>query len=371
MIEIPGLMAQMSGSPSTWLTPLWILSVGVLAGTVVVALMFSALWGISRVPVLGEIYDNRPLRLRVGLGLGVVVLALAIWKVAFPQFTAWNEASGQGVALRNALLLALILIPASLGLGFGLLALISRRAMDDVLGALQEGALFWLSCLAGTISLYAVLGYGLAMLGGISTFEIVKSPDEKLYSLVRLNETKIRDETVHEIPADNGVGTEIDINFLSVELALMEFQSDQRLEIAAEEIVNDIDTAKIIAVDDNAADNDWSTFFPVTSIGGPIPDGEVTKLWVRNLGDAPAKLTLRLTTQPEYPEVAIIPRIAASLVLLFLFYMIQRTALPKVSAIALSTFKTEVAQPIYLLFIMLGSLFAVASIYIPYYTLGE
>ena len=110
MIEIPGLMAQMSGSPSTWLTPLWILSVGVLAGTVVVALMFSALWGISRVPVLGEIYDNRPLRLRVGLGLGVVVLALAIWKVAFPQFTAWNEASGQGVALRNALLLALILL---------------------------------------------------------------------------------------------------------------------------------------------------------------------------------------------------------------------------------------------------------------------
>ena len=371
MIEISGLMAQMSGSPSIWLTPLWILSVGVLAGTVVVALMFSALWGISRVPVLGEIYDNRPLRFRVGLGLGGVVLAFAIWRVAFPQFAAWNEASGQGVALRNGLLLALILIPASLGLGFGLLALISRRAMDDVLGALQEGALFWLSCLAGTISLYAVLGYCLAMLGGISTFEIVRAPDEKLYSLVRLNETKIRDETVHEIPADNGVGTEIEINFLSVELALMEFQSDQRLEIAAEEIVNDIDTAKIIAVDDNAADNDWSTFFPVTSVGGPIPDGEVTKLWVRNLGDAPAKLTLRLTTQPEYPEVAIIPRIAAALVLVFLFYMIQRTALPKVSAIALSTFKTEVAQPIYLLFIMLGSLFAVASIYIPYYTLGE
>ena len=371
MIEISGLMAQMSGSPSIWLTPLWIRSGGVLAGTVVVALMFSALWGISRVPVLGEIYDNRPLRFRVGLGLGVVVLAFAIWRVAFPQFAAWNEASGQGVALRNGLLLALILIPASLGLGFGLLALISRGAMDDVLGALQEGALFWLSCLAGTISLYAVLGYCLAMLGGISTFEIVRAPDEKLYSLVRLNETKIRDETVHEIPADNGVGTEIEINFLSVELALMEFQSDQRLEIAAEEIVNDIDTAKIIAVDDNAADNDWSTFFPVTSVGGPIPDGEVTKLWVRNLGDAPAKLTLRLTTQPEYPEVAIIPRIAAALVLVFLFYMIQRTALPKVSAIALSTFKTEVAQPIYLLFIMLGSLFAVASIYIPYYTLGE
>ena len=52
-------------------------------------------------------------------------------------------------------------------------------------------------------------------------------------------------------------------------------------------------------------------------------------------------------------------------------YFIQRTAMPKVSAIALSTFKTEVAQPIYLLFILLGSLFAFASIYIPYYTLGE
>ena len=92
--------------------------------------------------------------------------------------------------------------------------------MDDVLGALQEGALFWLSCLAGTISLYAVLGYCLAMLGGISTFEIVRAPDEKLYSLVRLNETKIRDETVHEIPADNGVGTEIEINFFCQNIAI-------------------------------------------------------------------------------------------------------------------------------------------------------
>ncbi len=365
MIETPGLLAQTFASPATWLTPLWILSVGVLAGTILVVLLLALLWGVSRVPVLGDIYDNKPLRLRVGLTLGVVLMGLAAWTIAVPQFAVWNEASGQGVALRNELLLSLMLIPASLGLGFGALALVSRRAMDDLLGALQEGVLFWIACIAGGISVFAIAGYGIALLGGISSFEVVKAPDEKLYSLVRLNETKIRDESKFQIPADNGVGTEIDVNFLSVELALMEFQADQRLEVAAEEIVNDIDTAKIIQVDDNAADDEWTVFFPVTTIGGPIPEGEVTKLWVRNLGDAPANLTLRVTTQPEYPEVAIIPRIAIALVLLVLFYMIQRTALPKVSAIALSTFKTEVAQPIYLLFILLGSLFAVASIYIP------
>lgn len=371
MIETTGLLAQTFSSPATWLTPLWILSVGVLAGTLLVVVLLTLLWGISRVPVLGGIYDNKPLRLRVGLVLGLVFIGLAAWKIAVPQFAVWNGASGQGVALRNELLLSLMLIPASLGLGFGVLALVSRRAMDDLLGALQEGVLFWITCIAGAVSLFAVAGYAIAMLGGVSSFEIVKAPDEKLYSLVRLNKTKIRDESKFQIPADNGSGTEIDVNFLSVELALIEFQADQRLEVAAEEIANDIDTTKIIPVDDNAADDDWTIFFPVTSIGGPIPEGEVTKFWVRNLGDAPANLTLRVTTQPEYPEVAIIPRIAIALLLLVLFYMIQRTALPKVSAIALSTFKTEVAQPIYLLFILLGSLFAVASIYIPYYTLGE
>ena len=371
MIETTGLLAQTFTSPATWLTPLWILSVGVLAGTVLVVILLALLWGVSRVPVLGGVYDNRPLRLRVGLVLSFLFMGLAAWKIAVPQFAVWNEASGQGVALRNELLLSLILIPVALGLGFGVLALVSRRAMDDLLGAFQEGVLFWLSCIAGAVSLFALAGYGIAMLGGVSSFEIVKAPEEKLYSLVRLNETKIRDESKFEIPADNGVGTEIDVNFLSVELALIEFQADQRLEVAAEEIANDIDTTKIIPVDDNAADDDWTVFFPVTTVGGPIPDGEVTKLWVRNLGDASANLTLRVTTQPEYPEVAIIPRIAVALVLLVLFYMIQRTALPKVSAIALSTFKTEVAQPIYLLFILLGSVFAVASIYIPYYTLGE
>jgi ABC-type transport system involved in multi-copper enzyme maturation permease subunit len=51
--------------------------------------------------------------------------------------------------------------------------------------------------------------------------------------------------------------------------------------------------------------------------------------------------------------------------------MILTTSFPKIAAIALSTFKTEVSQPLFLLVTVLGSLFIVLSIYIPYNTFGE
>jgi ABC-type transport system involved in multi-copper enzyme maturation permease subunit len=44
---------------------------------------------------------------------------------------------------------------------------------------------------------------------------------------------------------------------------------------------------------------------------------------------------------------------------------------PKVFAIAHSTFKTEVNQPLYLLVLLIGALFTVGSIYVPYNTFGE
>jgi ABC-type transport system involved in multi-copper enzyme maturation permease subunit len=74
---------------------------------------------------------------------------------------------------------------------------------------------------------------------------------------------------------------------------------------------------------------------------------------------------------PLYKEVGIIPFIALLVVAVYLFYLIFAALSPKVAAIAFSTFKTEVSQPLFTIVMVLGILFILLTIYVPYNTFGE
>ena len=56
---------------------------------------------------------------------------------------------------------------------------------------------------------------------------------------------------------------------------------------------------------------------------------------------------------------------------LYLIYLVLAVNFPKVAAISLSTFKTEVSQPLFWLILIVGCLFLIGSVYIPYNTFGE
>ncbi len=56
---------------------------------------------------------------------------------------------------------------------------------------------------------------------------------------------------------------------------------------------------------------------------------------------------------------------------IFLVYFLQAMIAPRLSAIALATFKSEVAQPLFIIVLILGIVGLVLSIYIPYNTFGE
>src|SRR5690606_31173009 len=49
----------------------------------------------------------------------------------------------------------------------------------------------------------------------------------------------------------------------------------------------------------------------------------------------------------------------------------QQAFFPKLSAVALSTAKSEIAQPMYLIIALVGALLLWLFIFIPYYTLGD
>lgn len=369
MISSDLLLAQATPGPSTWLTPIWLVSVGVLAGLVLSLLIVAVFWIVSRIPFLGGLYDNKPARHRVSIGLGVVAFIGLLIAVVIPTWTSSMADGGAGSALTSTALLLLVLIPGALAIGYGLVALVSRRAMDSLRETVSEGALYWFGVVFVGLSIFAVTGYVLGVMD-LPAIQVVKDPNQKLASIPRLQYSKDAEPFQYSIPADNETGTAIDVEFDSKELVKLEFLTNQRLEMAAEPIELNLDPAKIVPIEETDGE-EAVVYYHFDSDQAPIPLGHIKNLWIRNLGDGPAEVTMRITTQPVFPEVAIIPQTAFWVVAVVIFYLMQRTALPQISAIALSTFKTETAQPVYSLFLILGTLFAVASIFIPYYTFDE
>lgn len=101
-----------------------------------------------------------------------------------------------------------------------------------------------------------------------------------------------------------------------------------------------------------------------------FPTG-LTEWSVRNTGEQPAKLRISAETDIEFPEVRVIPLTAVALVSLFAFYFVLRFLMPKVAAIALTTAKESMSQPLFYVVMALGCFALLAFIFIPYNTFGE
>jgi ABC-type transport system involved in multi-copper enzyme maturation permease subunit len=102
-----------------------------------------------------------------------------------------------------------------------------------------------------------------------------------------------------------------------------------------------------------------------------MANSRINKVYFRNLGPDSARVALYVRYVPQYAQVASIPMTAFGVILIFLVYVVQRMAAPRMFAVALSTFKSEVAQPLFVL-ILAGGVFAlIAFIWIPYNTFGE
>jgi len=99
--------------------------------------------------------------------------------------------------------------------------------------------------------------------------------------------------------------------------------------------------------------------------------GVVDKLYVTNETDAPVELSINLETAVEMPQVRDLPTVVASVVGLYLVYLLVRWLMPGLSAVALATAKEAISQPIFILALVVGAVAMVVFIYIPYNTFGE
>jgi len=233
---------------------------------------------------------------------------------------------------------------------YGLLWLVVRPAATAVTRVVRESVLLPITYLAAAFVGFCLLG------APVMPVKVLVESLERLPSVgpQQLSVT---------IPA-NTDDFELPIEFRSDEVQRYAFESDQDLIVDAEK--GTAYSSPMILVEGNEPYS-WTP-------GSNRPryfDGLVTKLYVTNQSDAPAKLTTSVLTDVEMPEVHQLPITAVAVVGTYLIYFLTYWLFPSVSVIAVATAKEAIAQPLYIL-VMLGAAFAlVAFIYIPYNTFGE
>jgi hypothetical protein len=268
---------------TNWLTPIWLLGVGALAGL----LLLGGLW----------------------------LLALLVSQV--PPFRDLGDPS----QLHAPGVLTLLARP---------LVLFSRRSVGEVPAAVREGVLWPLFVIVVSLGVFGVVG----------AF-FVSQPLDILRSLTRLPTAGTRHivarVAVSEPEDPNDEFSELTTQEVPVSLPVAEVRElrvsgDQALLIATRPFLKVESGAEIEVI--AGEETVWTRGEQAVN---PFLEEDASALYIQNLGSETADVKISVVTQPPHPEVITIPILAVAIAGVFLVYLLQRAAAPRLSAIALAT----------------------------------
>jgi len=297
--------------------------------------------------------------------------------VAVPQWVStwltpvWLLGVGALLALAVLLVFWLVLCVAHWPTG--------RRVPSIV----REGPLFPIFVVTSLLAVYGVVG---------AVF-VVREPAEILQSLVRLPQTGERDYDF-EVGPGNPDPT-LDISEIEPEKIDISIDTEELVELRLE---SDVDTL-VSPFRELITESDISRSFDLygdeeyvwnkeEATDMPFPSETIDALYVWNSDVEPTTLHVTVVTAPKHREVITIPVTALIIVLVFGVYFLQQATLPrfvmralphrvrsalqpKISAISLATAKSEMAQPLFIICMVLGCFFLTLFVVLPYNTFGE
>lgn len=242
---------------------------------------------------------------------------------------------------------------------------VSRRLGRELQLALYEGVLWPLAIIVMVLAGFTVAG-----------LFVIEDPRMLAESLQRLSSAGDRPYHFDIAPArknpkdllETPKYQEITLGVPRVEMRRIVFESSENLDVL---------TGEPGTVPSRGARFEVAAGGPMTLVPVPdtlmvvFPDAMIDKLYVLNHGDKPASLDMRVLVLPPAPEVRAIPFTAICFVLLIGLYLVQRSVAPKASAVALATFKSETAQPFFLIVTIIGVVALAMFEFIPYNTFGE
>ncbi len=332
-----------------WLTPIWVLSIGLMLGLALCIAVYSVLAVLSFVPPLGHLADH-PRRGNVASLIAGGIFATSLCILYVPHGQPRSE------------MLYMPLIAIGLVLGFGLIYGMWHRTRVEWPAMLGEGITPYLLSTAGA---FAVLG--------LASSPIVKDSKEILASIAAVNYvgdgTRVETVTVPGTPVETSLDeasfhpANIEYNLRSV--SELTISSDRTIALA------DAGTPAEVSRAPYRVNADESLHYKYEDRDTPPIPAIASKLHISNQEVDPATVTFTFKTLPQVPEAASIVGAAATFFFMITALMAFRQAAPRVWALALSTAKNEMAQPLYLLLLGIG-LFGVLlfGIY-PFNTLGD
>ena len=366
------LLAQ-SEKITNWLTPVWILSLGVALGFVLVLFLLLKIYVGSKIPGINTVAEKPTARIVLGVLLALVYTGL------FLAFYYWRygiaDTDGSGAIeireLGRLVLPLIFVIPLSLLVGIGGLKLFSKRGADEAFSLLREGFLSWASIVCMVMTGFAIVGIVLGIFNGFGIVKFVDDVPGMVNSIKRYPMAGIYTTTFEVEPtAGTQTGQTVPVNLVGDEVSFAVIKSSQLIEIASEPITRELAGDLMLEVDSTSLDK------PVAYIRRPgakswVADGQIDEMFIANRGNNTANVTIDWRLDPVYHQVWLVPWTAACVLGLFLFYLVLAVNFPKIAAISHSTFKTEVSQPLFWLILVLGVVFVIASVYVPYNTFGE
>jgi ABC-type transport system involved in multi-copper enzyme maturation permease subunit len=239
---------------------------------------------------------------------------------------------------------------AILSIACGILWLVSRRTAESAIRLAKESILQWISYVA----IVFVALFFLAM--------PVMPVKSIWHSLNRLPHVGTYEDTIKIPPRTDDL--EVPVNFESDELQRYTFESEEDLVIGVER--GKAYSSPLIRVE---GDEDY--IWTPSAKRPRLFNGPVTRIYVTNKSDAETTLKIETRTDVPIPEVRKIPLAATSVIAVYLLYFLIHWLLPGISTIALATSKEAVAQPLYVLALVIGACLLMLYIVIPYNTFGE
>jgi ABC-type transport system involved in multi-copper enzyme maturation permease subunit len=366
---------QVADTIINWLTPVWIIGVGAIVGL----LLCGVLWGLgnllSRVPAIGSLAERPLARWVTVLVLSWVYLGIAVTlfvplgnaaKIAAVNPAAKADANEQARVIRSTSDMAGTMAAwgaVCLLVAMGTVAIVSRKTNAEIPLAVREGVLLPLFVVVCCLGAFGILG-----------LSIVRKPAELLTNLAASPYLITHGVETRTYPIDAAASdfqepkeVAIPVNVRKIELAQMVLRGDQRMKVRTESFDKVSFAAETLDV---APDGEriWNRNPDGTS---PFVEDTVTQFFVRNYGTKPATLEITFRNTLAHPEMLTVVYTALAIAGVLLLYLAQRTFFPKLAAVALSTAKSEMAQPLFVILCAMGIFGLIIFDFVPYYTLGE
>ena len=262
------------------------------------------------------------------------------WLIALPPI--WLLGTGALLALAGILLV------------WSVLALVRPRAAAEARLSLNDGFAGPLAWLLLGLAAIAVAFTPLVPLGQIGR------------SLMRLAAADDFDRIVTVAP--QATLQEISLDLRPQEIESLELKSDAPLSVRTQQPIEGFALVKVPDVD-LAANSPW-TWNRTAGDTNPFL-GQRAKLEATNASDKPVQLRVRGRLVPECPQAGILPWTTITLLAVAALYAVFRLVPRRIAAIAATTTKEAIGQPVFAVALIVGTVLLLAFIVIPYNTFGE